>query len=142
MRRRSRCGRTQTASCDPVPLLDFDAARREAVKEPVAFQLRGERFDCLAKCPAGALFDLSLTGYTGKACKEFLESVISEADHDRFGAVLRNRNDPVDLDDLGDAARAVVEAYVNRPTQPSTDSSDGRPSTGRSSKARSKKKGS
>lgn len=125
-----------------MPFADFDAARREAVNEPVAFQLRGERFECLARCPAGDLFALAGRGLSGVACRDFISSVLDDGDLERFGKVLTNKADPVDLDDLVTITEWLVEVYTGRPTKPSTGSPGGRPRTGRTSKAASAKKGS
>lgn len=111
--------------------LDFDAARSEAVSEPVALQLRGERFDLLAAAPAGAMFDLAAAGLTGTSCRRFIEAVLADdSDIERFAKVLAQKHDPVSLDDLGDLARRLVEVYTGRPTPPSTGSPDGRSGDG------------
>lgn len=113
--------------------LDFDAARSEAVREPVALQIGGERFELLPAAPAAAMFDLAATGLSGTACKQFLEAVLVDDDLERFAKILAAKTDPVSVDDLIDVTRRLVEVYTGRPTRPSTGSPDGRSGTGATS---------
>lgn len=120
-----------------MPFADFDAARREAVNEPVAFQLRGERFECLARCPAGDLFTLAGRGLTPASARDFIAGVVADDHLERFAKVLANKDDPVDLAEVVAITEWLVEVYTGRPTKPSTGSPAGRQRTGRTSKAAS-----
>lgn len=124
-------------------LHDFDAARRERnrEREPLQFKLGGETFTCLAVIPAGLGYDLleiELTGdqlRIGLAYRDFILAVLAtKADRDRFEKVLRQTKNAVEPLDLRDVVVWLAEQYGGRPTQRSSDSSDGPPANGASSK--------
>lgn len=108
---------------------DFDAARREHVRESVAFALRGHRFECVPVLPALALFELASHGHLGAtATIPFLEAIV--VDVDGLRDVLESKADPVDMELLVELVGWLVEEYTGRPTQRPAGSPDGLSSTG------------
>jgi hypothetical protein len=124
-----------------MPHRDFDAARaeRERQVEPVTFTLGGETFQCVAPSVGDAL-DLadapepesSLIGSV-KAIAKFIDKILIPADRGRFKKLLRKMDTPhgpVNSYDLIEVGMWLAEEYAGRPTEPSTDSSGGRATTG------------
>ena len=122
---------------------DFDAARREAHREPIAFQLAGERFECLSVMPASVMFDYARAGETVperyEASVAFVGGVLADDDAvDLFRKVLDSRSDPIDYATLSSLVVWLIGIYTGRPTTRPSDSPDGPSSDGPSSKPTSR----
>jgi len=123
---------------------DFDAARRERDLEPVAFQLGGERFECVPVMPAQVMFDFLAGGSSTverfQTAVAFIVGVLVEPDgEERFRKVLDTRDDPIDYDTLSALVAWLVSTYTGRPTTRPSASPSGLSDTGRSSKPKSRK---
>lgn len=126
---------------------DFDAARRERARgrEPITFRVGGEDFECLAVAPAGPVLDFAAAGNTPVAGRRFLLALLRDDDaegdvgssRDRFIELMYRHDDPIDGDAIIEILQWISEVYAGRPTQRSSDSSDGPPLDGPSSNVRS-----
>lgn len=119
---------------------DFDAARAEFAKDPVAFQLGGYRFECLPLLPADTLF--AYLGSNGVGARDAHEAAVAfvvaqladEADIDRFRKALG----AADYTTAVALVEWMVEEYTGRPTQRPPGSPDGGSTGGRSSSRKSR----
>lgn len=127
-----------------MPSVDFDAARRARLADfdPVEFTLGGEHFVARPAIPfstiAAHLEDT--TRYTDlqayRLAVGYIRDCLHDDDHDRLDRALANRDEPVDKQEPLAVLAYLLGCYVNRPTSPSSDSSDGRPTTGRPSNSK------
>lgn len=122
-----------------MPFQDFDAARREAVNEPVAFTLRGERFDCRDTVPLRVVLLYAIAGGSAIAAYQFIAAAMDDGDFDRFAKVVDHAVPPILTDEAVGIADWLQGVYTGRPTRPSTGSPAGRSTTGPSSKEPSPK---
>jgi hypothetical protein len=65
----------------------------------------------------------------------FLDEVLVEESRQRFAARLRSKTNPIDLTQVRQAHQYLVERYANRPSMPSSVSTNGHGTTGPSSTA-------
>ena len=132
-----------------MPHRDFDAARaeRERKTEPVTFRLGGEDFTCVLAPSVGDALDLadapepeaSLIGSV-RAIVRFVDKMLVAGDRERFAALIRQMDTPhgpINSYDLIELGVWLGEEYGGRPTEPSTESWDGRETTGRASSSAS-----
>lgn len=134
-----------------MPFRDFDAARRERYAEldPVLFAFGGEKFTCL---PAPALVDvLDLADVPDRSTNEvdamrglvrFIQRLLPEQDRERFAEACKNRDDPVDADEVYELVGWIQREMFGRPTSPSNGSAGGRRNGGDSSSSKRSAKGS
>lgn len=125
-----------------MPHRDFDAARaeRERKVEPVTFRLGGQDFTCVLAPSVGDALDLadapepeaSLVGSV-RAIVRFVDKMLVAEDRQRFADLIRSLDTPhgpVNSYDLVELGVWLGEEYGGRPTEPSTESSRGRETTG------------
>ena len=125
-----------------MPHRDFDAARaeRERQVEPVTFTLGGEDFTCVLAPAVGDALDLadapepesSLIGSV-KAITKFIDKILVPADRAKFKKLLRKidtPHGPINSYDVIEVGVWLSEEFAGRPTEPSTDFSGGRATTG------------
>ncbi len=122
----------------------FGAAVREAEQEtgaePDTFELWGREFRLAPKLGAVPIMRLARAGRQGADTLDadgtaavldwFLACLHPD---DRFAAETYATEQAVDADELASAAEAMTGAMLDRPTKPSSDSADGRPTTSKSS---------
>jgi hypothetical protein len=132
------------------PHRDFDAARAQRAREtdPLSFTLGGERFTCVAEPTLADTFALlaapepedSERGAV-QSILEFVGNLVVHGDRARWERMVkaqkrrgrRRASVPVSPSDVLELGAWLATEYTARPTRPSSDSSDGRPSTGGSS---------
>ena len=115
---------------------DFAAARSEAEREPIAFSLGGERFECLPKGTTpvtGALLAFSARPLTFSSAATFVRDVIEPGDEERFDKLRARKHEPVEHDVVMSLAMWLVEVYTGRPTLRSHDSPPGSSTAGSTS---------
>ncbi len=122
----------------------FGAAVREAEQEtgaePDTFELWGREFRLAPKLGAVPIMLLAKAAQQGADTLD-ADGTVAVLDwflaclhpDDRFAAKRFTIDLAVDADDLARAAEAMTAVMLDRPTPPSSDSSDGRPSTSKSS---------
>jgi len=113
---------------------DFSKAR-----EQISFEIDGETFEAAEAIPADVLAEgvtvlngvdpetATATDQIG-ALKSFMEMCLFPESYERFSYRMGNKANPIDLDQVDQVASWLVEQYGMRPTQPSSDSTDGSPS--------------
>jgi len=138
-----------------MPSFDFDQARAERLRErePITFTLAGETFTCLPFVPLAVMWGLvdapDIAALAQQSYPETLRSIagmiadlLVPEDVDRWWGIFQSHEHPVDGAAVCEVMEALTEVYTGRPTVPSTDSSGGRPTTGRGLKSTRAKKGS
>lgn len=121
---------------------EFTSGTRRSAepKQPdIEFTLDGETY--IARMPKPAVFAYltaaSARGATTadqiKAVLDFIEAVLEPDSRARFRSRLLDPEDELELEDGIDLLRYLQEEWSGRPTGSSTDSSDGRATTGPSS---------
>lgn len=129
-----------TAAAPPPAAKDFTRKRKQ-----LTFTIDDDTFEAASVLPAdvfGQFVDL----YNGRvaaetvtqqlaALKEALELALLPASWTRFADRLKDKERPIDDDQLSDVVMWLLEEYGMRPTQPSQPSSDGHvgPESGTSS---------
>ncbi len=109
-----------------MPSRDFDAARAERRREvdPIRFTLGGETFVCVARIPVGHAFDLmdapelTPTNYAecARALDRFIMAVLlDDVSRERWQALLRRVDDPIDDWALIEVGTWLAEAYSGTP---------------------------
>lgn len=138
----------------PVLGADYELARRErnAKREPNTIVMGGEQFTLLPTIPISAGFDLvdapepsadpDMQSEAIRALCTFIRLVLVDDDQPRFDALLARREDAIDGADIVAYGQMLAEVYSGRPTVPSSGSSGGRRSSGRTSKPRGQKRAS
>lgn len=116
---------------------DFDAARREAVAEPLTFTLGGEDFAVPLPLPALPVLDLAAAADAEDvgafaAFGQFIFAILPTADHQRFRATRPG------LSELLEIVQWLITEATGRPTGPPSGlpvrrSPTGTPSNGGSS---------
>lgn len=99
-------------------------------REPVTFDIDGERFTCHDQIPVTSLLDYASrlmpdassqeVRFTASDVLDFFKLVMPEDEHERFMKFIDDPVRNVDLDTLGELLIFLVEAYGGRPTQPSS----------------------
>lgn len=116
---------------------DFAAARAETAREPVAFSLAGEHFDCLpqgAIVVSGALVAFAAAdSLTVDTSTKFVRDVLDAGHEERFDKLLARKHEPVDRDTVVMLALWLVEVYTGRPILRSPDSPSGSSTAGSTS---------
>lgn len=116
-----------------MPAPDFDAARRERARRrtPLTFTLGGEDFTCLAAPLVGDALDLAAAPEWGEkgaveALVGFIDALLAtDDDRQRFQALLRRRDDPIDNEAIFDVGVYLAEQFSTGPFGPPTGSSSG-----------------
>lgn len=114
---------------------DFDAARAEAMGEPLTFKLGGEMFTATGEVPAAVLLDLgaainsSDTIHAFALMQELLERLVAPEEEAQFARAMRR----VGLESVLELVRWIVEETTGRPfvtasSSPAQPSEDGAPS--------------
>ena len=112
---------------------DFSRKRKR-----LDFTVDGETFEAAAAIPA-EIYAEFVTSYSSvaddgstkdmyQAMSTALEIVLLPDSYQRFQGRLKDRANPIDLDQMTDVILWLMEEYGARPTQPSQPSSDGQPS--------------
>lgn len=126
---------------EPVIFKDFSKKRAD-----VAFALQGRTFNCVRAIALDAMQEIVLT-MKGKAededkdgnvalpvvidrLKAAFKLVLRDDEYVPFLAMLGDKDDPADLDQLQEIISWLVGVYTTRPTPPSSDSSPTSPSDG------------
>lgn len=116
---------------DNIRFRDFSKKR-----VPLFFELDGERFDCSPAVPVASLQEIARMSSTVTAAnsadmlKEFFGVVMDTDTKARITARMSDKVNPLDLDVAIDIMNWLLEEYGMRPTQPSSDTSNGSPTDG------------
>lgn len=103
--------------------------------EPVTFDFGdGEEFVAVPRAPAALFLDMAdiatrSAGERVHAVAEFLDLVVTPESRERLTVRMRDPLRPVDLEQLVDVVKWLIEVYAGRPTEPDSPSSDGQPET-------------
>ena len=124
-----------------MPSFDFDAARRERLAgyDPISFTIGGQSFTARPAIPFEKLLrvvrdDEKLPAHEAfHRSLEFIGSCLPKKDRPRLNKALVNEDEPIEEDEAYAVVAYLVGCYLTRPTQPPSDSSGGRPTTGRRS---------
>lgn len=107
------------------PIKDF-SKRRKLIR----FKIDEDTFEAAPAIPAEILTDFVVqfsdvenlpVDSRVKALAEVLEMILKPESFTRFKTRLRDRESPIDIDQLNDIIIWLMEQYGQRPTQPSTD---------------------
>jgi hypothetical protein len=118
-----------------------DFGKTTAIDEfpPLGFALNGEEFSCRQAMSGAALLDFvrradsNSGGAAAEAIVEFLNTALEEDDAIRFDAMIKDPDQIVDVETLGEIAGWLVEQYTTRPTKARSRSASGRSNGGRTS---------
>lgn len=122
---------------------DFGSTKSLQEYEPLSFTLEGEEYYCRPALAGATLLkfvkeaDSGDGGRSADALLGLFEKILYPDDFDRFQKLWDDPDRIVDITTLGEIASWVVGEYTNRPTQASSNSSDGREITGPGSTANS-----
>lgn len=87
----------------------------------IGFFLANHPFPCLDSPPAGAWRDLASPMWPQARVLEYIETCIAdEADLATFRELILSREHLIPIETLGRIVNDLIEAYQDRPTQPST----------------------
>ncbi len=110
---------------------DFSRPRKK-----ISFTIDGDLFEAAPVMPAETLMDFA--GHFNKvggtpaenlaAMRGLLEMVLLPDSYRRIAERMRDRANPIDIDQIGDLIPWLLEQYGLRPTQRSSSSADGPPS--------------
>lgn len=124
-----------TAAKAPEPTGTKDFSRK---RERILFVVDEEEFEAAVALPAEIFvqFTVRFNEYTEtegwkesyEALDAALDLVLLTDSYERLHARFSDKTKPVDLDQMADIIMWLLEQYGLRPTQPSSDSSDGQPS--------------
>lgn len=107
---------------------------------PKTLTLRGETLECIDALPPGNLFELAEMTTTDDVMKtmhligRFLEAVVVEKDAKRYRALVYDKVNVVDLDELSEECGRLIREYAGRPTSRLSDSPPGSSPTGETSR--------
>lgn len=107
-------------------------------RKRILFQIDDDTFEAAVAVPAETFVELTLS-YSDlgdsdtwadnyKALDSALELVLLPESYERLAPRFKDKQRPVELDQMADVIMWLLEEYGLRPTQPSSDSSDGQPS--------------
>lgn len=116
---------------------DFDLDRANRLRNgsaPPTFKIGGEKFKMRLQVRPEVIADADdLTVEGGaKATIELIDSIVlgfidpAAKSHERYRKVREREEDPLTLQDIMQVMYWCVEAYTNRPTEPSSPSTSGR----------------
>lgn len=109
---------------DHVVERDFDAERAKRPARVVRFTLGGQKFEGRATLRIGLLREIRKL--TGSASNEkLIESVLGEADAQRWRDLLDDPDTDIEASDIADVAMWIFEVASDRPTGSPSDSSAG-----------------
>lgn len=109
--------------------LEFTTAKRR--KEPITFTLDGDEYTFNPPKTAGVVLEYAETGNDIGPLLDWLDEGLSEEQAKRIEDRLRDPDDDLDMDTLGDIVAALFEQVSGRPTKRSSGSRAGRSRTGR-----------
>lgn len=125
---------------------DFSKAHDGPQLPPIPFLLEGQEFHLKGKMPAGVMVRFAKAAGADRkgatqedlieasvAFGDFFKKALVKTDYERFMALLDDDEADVDEDQLADLLEWAMEAWGDRPTQPSSNSLDGRNSNGTTS---------
>lgn len=118
-----------------------DFGKTQTIDEfpPLGFALNGEEFSCKQAMSGAALLDFvrradgDSGGMAAEAIIQFLNSSLEEDDAARFDTMIKDPDQIVQVETLGEIAGWLVEQYTTRPTKARTRSASGRSNGGRTS---------
>jgi hypothetical protein len=116
---------------EPVKFKDFTRKRT-----PIFFTIEEERFDCIVGLPVETLQEVALRAgdvnntNAYDSMKEFFKLVIQPESVDRLLAMMKDRDNPLEMEQATDIFMWLLEVYGLRPTTSSSGSSDGSPTDG------------
>jgi len=93
------------------------------VQTPVTFELDGEDFEARAAIPGAKLLDFIADadsddgGRASQALIDFMESVIIKDHQERFRALIRDEDRPIEIELLAEICEWLVGEYASRPTE-------------------------
>lgn len=112
---------------------DFGRARK-----PIPFNVDVDQFQAAVALPAEVFVEFTTKFANAEESdtwaenyghlRDALELVLLEESFTRLNARFRDKERPVELEQMADIIMWLLEQYGLRPTQPSSDSSDGQPS--------------
>ena len=98
---------------------------------PVFFNIEGERFDCAPAVPIDDLQEM-VKGFgevtaenIADALRAFFEKVMDEATAARLSSMMKDKKNPLDMEQAKEIMEWLLEVYSLRPTEPSSESSTG-----------------
>jgi len=103
----------------------------ETNKEPLAFKLHGEDFNCRPSLQGKAILDMASNSNStdpsdiSKSLYGFFEKSLESESYTRFAALLDDPNKIVTVESLGEIAGWLVEQYSGRPQQGPEQSASG-----------------
>ena len=106
---------------------------------PLGFALNGEEFTCRPAMSGASLLDFvrradsDSGGMAAEAIVDFLSMSMEEDDAARFDAMIKDPDQIVEVETLGEIAGWLVEQYTARPTKARSRSASGRSNGGRTS---------
>jgi len=92
-------------------------------KQPLSFKLYDEEFICVTAIQGKLLLDLVADSSTEDPVKnaaiveKFFMNVLADESHERFQALLTDKEKIVSMDTLANITSWLVEEYTDRPTQ-------------------------
>jgi hypothetical protein len=126
---------------------DFGSAPKQDDFEPLSFTYDGQEYECRPMINGTVLLKFvrdADSGEGGKSAGALLNlfgDVLLADDFKRFEEYVNDPDTIVEIEKLGEIAAWVVEEYTARPTQASSNSSNGRTRTGGRSKVGSSSAG-
>lgn len=117
---------------DQVHMRDFSRKRR-----PVYFTISEVTYHCVKALPADELQEMMNrlrgsnvddTNAVARVIDVLQVCMIGDSHAALVTKIKTDRDDPIDLEQLGEIVEWLVEVYTNRPTKPSSGSSTGSPS--------------
>lgn len=101
--------------------LEFTTAKRR--REPITFTLDGDEYTFTPVKTAGAVLGVVHDGEDElKALFDWFDEGLSEEDSQRIENRLRDPDDDLDIPDVANVIRALLEKVSGRPTRSSRDS--------------------
>ena len=118
-----------------------DFGKTTAIEDfpPLGFALNGEEFTCKQAMSGAMLLDFvrradsDSGGMAAEAIIDFLNMAMEEDDATRFDAMIKDPEQIVEVETLGEIAGWLVEQYTTRPTKARSRSASGRSNGGRTS---------
>lgn len=134
-----------------MPHRDFDAAleERRRLRDPITFLLGGKVWECLPNIPLAAVWGFADTPEefdngvdATRAFAGFIADALLPEQVPAWWEMMGDKTHLIDGQSLMDVTEHLGAMYAGRPTSPSTESSDGRPTTSGTSNSRRLKKAS
>lgn len=95
--------------------------------EPVTFELDGDLFECVKKMPVELTKQISgLKNAESTVARldmliDMVRNLLRESSLELFNNRLNNKDEPIDIEEIGEIVEWLVEVYTGRPLVPSED---------------------